>query len=325
MTVDATELLEKIGKENEEKLKSIHVEKAIDLEIDVGSLIAVDNNLLDEKALRSNTETYIQSLARDNAQLLFNEIWKLPSEKMQDATVAQLPAPTLVLPREKHIPKPKPLTKWEEFAKLKGIVKRKKGSKMEWDEESKSWKPRWGYKRAGDKTKEWVLEVPANADPNEDQFEKEIKAKKERVAKNELQRLRNIARRRGKKVPGIGETLAPDGNKSIPQLKKTYDVARQSTASLGRFDDKLKGEKPTKNQGKKRKFEALGYSSKEKQKQLDLLNNMYKNKQALDVNRAVNQELGRSGGEVKKTKVQKGKSARKGGSKTPARKRGGKK
>ena len=31
-------------------------------------------------------------------------------------------------------------------------------------------------------------------DPNEDQFEKRKKAKKERVAKNELQRLRNIAR-----------------------------------------------------------------------------------------------------------------------------------
>ena len=31
-------------------------------------------------------------------------------------------------------------------------------------------------------------------DPNEDQFEKRKKAKKERTAKNELQRLRNIAR-----------------------------------------------------------------------------------------------------------------------------------
>ena len=60
-------------------------------------------------------------------------------------------------------------------------------------------------------------------DPNEDQFEKEIKAKKERVAKNELQRLRNIARRSGKKVPGIGETMTPDGNKSIPQVNSLLD------------------------------------------------------------------------------------------------------
>ena len=36
-----------------------------------------------------------------------------------------------------------------------------------------------------------MLNIP---DPYEDQFEKRKKAKKERVAKNELQRLRNIAR-----------------------------------------------------------------------------------------------------------------------------------
>lgn len=37
-------------------------------------------------------------------------------------------------------------------------------------------------------------------DPYEDQFEKKIQAKKERVAKNEYQRLRNIAKNR--KIPG---------------------------------------------------------------------------------------------------------------------------
>lgn len=37
------------------------------------------------------------------------------------------------------------------------------------------------------------------ADPNEDQFEKRIKAKKERVAKNEFQRLRNLARNKAGK------------------------------------------------------------------------------------------------------------------------------
>ena len=37
-------------------------------------------------------------------------------------------------------------------------------------------------------------------DPYEDQFEKKIQAKKERVAKNEYQRLRNIAK--NKKIPG---------------------------------------------------------------------------------------------------------------------------
>ena len=40
-----------------------------------------------------------------------------------------------------------------------------------------------------------------------DLFEKQAEAKKERVAKNELQRLRNLARSSGmKKIPGVGAT-----------------------------------------------------------------------------------------------------------------------
>jgi len=42
-------------------------------------------------------------------------------------------------------------------------------------------------------------------DPYEDQFEKKNQAKKERVAKNEYQRLRNIAR--NKKIPSKWKVL----------------------------------------------------------------------------------------------------------------------
>ena len=55
------------------------------------------------------------------------------------------------------------------------------------------YRPRFGYKSKGNQ-KDWLLEVPTNADPYEDQFAKKKKEKQERVAKNELQRLRNIAR-----------------------------------------------------------------------------------------------------------------------------------
>lgn len=48
--------------------------------------------------------------------------------------------------------------------------------------------------------------MPQNADPMEDQFEKVSNAKSERVAKNELQRLRNIAKARNVKVPRVGLT-----------------------------------------------------------------------------------------------------------------------
>lgn len=68
-------------------------------------------------------------------QLLINQIWQLPSERVEEAIVVKLPVPTYVLPRARKVPKPKPLTKWEEFAKKKGITKKKKGSsKLKWDE-----------------------------------------------------------------------------------------------------------------------------------------------------------------------------------------------
>lgn len=54
-----------------------------------------------------------------------------------------------------------------------------------------------------------MREVPDNADPYEDQFAKATELKKENIAKNEFQRLRNIARNRNVKLPSVGVT----GNK----------------------------------------------------------------------------------------------------------------
>ena len=70
-----------------------------------------------------------------------------------------------------------------------------------------------------------LIFVFLHLDPFEDQFEKRNTAKKERVAKNELQRLRNIARRSGKKVPGVGETLMPNKEKSISEVGACLLVA----------------------------------------------------------------------------------------------------
>ena len=49
--------------------------------------------------------------------------------------------------RAKPIPLPKKFTKWEQFAKEKGITNKKK-ARMVWDEEHGEFRPRWGYKRA---------------------------------------------------------------------------------------------------------------------------------------------------------------------------------
>ena len=45
---------------------------------------------------------------------------------------------------------------------MKGIRKHKKSKKV-WDEESKSWKSRWGKDRVDSLKEKWVIEVPDNA------------------------------------------------------------------------------------------------------------------------------------------------------------------
>lgn len=74
---------------------------------------------------------------------------------------SQLPDPTVLVPRAKPVPKVRPPTKWQEFAKAKGITKRKK-DKLIWDEKTKGWHPRYGYKRAPEGAANWVMEYKPN-------------------------------------------------------------------------------------------------------------------------------------------------------------------
>jgi len=196
------------------------------------------------------------------------------------------------------------MTKWEEYAKGKGILNKKK-SRMVWDEASQEYKPRWGYKRANDETKQWCIEVPDNADPMEDQFAKRKEAKKERVAKNELQRLRNIARAqkgKGQKVPGVG--LTPTERPSKDYLSKALAVAHKSTASIGKFTERLSKEKPSKFTGKKRKFEpSIGNLSSEKARQLSIIETNAKKIPKIDITKATNKALRQEEAQASQTKI----------------------
>ncbi|XP_042255332.1 ribosome biogenesis regulatory protein homolog [Thunnus maccoyii] len=303
-------LLAKAEQDEAEKLKSISVQKELDLEFDIGNLLACDRNRVETRDLREQKEDFLRALARDNTQLLVNEIWKQPTERVEEAIVVKLPDPATPLPREKPPPKAKPPTKWEEFAKLKGIQKKKK-TNLVWDETAKEWRRRWGYKRAKDDTKEWLIEVPETADPNEDQFAKRVKAKKERVAKNEFNRLKNIARAQKIKVPGVG--LTPVAQQSKDELARAVSVARSSTASAGKFQDRLPKEKPPRNTGKKRKFQPLiGDFSSEKQKQLELLKIMDSKKPKLDITKAVNKQMREEDREEAAAKYKKGGAGKRG-------------
>ncbi|PAV89021.1 hypothetical protein WR25_14960 [Diploscapter pachys] len=234
---------------------STEVQKDVDPMVDVGNLL-----LIDRQPVTSDSDE-LKDRARNNTQLLLNAIWQLERQQVEDAVVAILPAPTYRLPREKIIPQPRQPTKWELYAKAKGIKKRTK-DKKKFDDLTGEWKPTYGYRRGNDSTKDWVIEIPQNAaDPMKDFFEERIEAKKERVAKNEMQRLKNIAKQLNSTVKKgestdklIGVGVNPM-EKTKQQVRFAADRARAATASAGKFQETIKGEKPNVKTGKKRKFE----------------------------------------------------------------------
>jgi regulator of ribosome biosynthesis len=118
-------------------------------------LTAFDTNPVSAEAL--SNEASIQSLAGDATQLFVNELLTLPRTQTAEGVYIQIATPTTPLPREKpvsphlptsqsdvQLPKPKPPTKWELFAKKKGIQKQKQKQKTPnavFDEETGEWVP----------------------------------------------------------------------------------------------------------------------------------------------------------------------------------------
>ncbi|KAI8061469.1 ribosome biogenesis regulatory protein-domain-containing protein [Gilbertella persicaria] len=263
--MDVTEILEA----HSAQFKPITVEKLVPLDFDLNLLAGFDTNALEEKTLKSknNMEKYLTELTRDNAQLIVNELFKLPVTSADAGVLAQLPNRVSVLPREKPLPKDKPLTRWEKFAKAKGI-QNKKRERMVYDEETGEYVPRWGYKpkEEGKLDADWLMPVPNHADPMEDQYEKAREAKKARVEKNTKRQRRN-------QEEGAAASLA--GKKDIKEFKKdelqtAIAASKKSTASLGKFDAKLKGE--TKMKGVTHQFSpTIGDVKAEKNSSLDIL------------------------------------------------------
>ncbi|CAF1178903.1 unnamed protein product [Rotaria sordida] len=260
--------------EQDRILKSTEVIKPCPVDIDLGNLLVWDSNIIDQQAYKANRDEYIKNTMRDNMQLFVNALWQVPIERHDNTIVAKLPESKTIVPREKPVPKPKPLTKWQKFAQSKGIVKQKK-SKFVWDETKKEWGRRFGYKKANDDSKPWLIEVPTNADPNEDQFAKRLSAKKERVAKNEFQRLKNIAHANKVNVRNDGALI--NKKSSANDMKKALATAKYSDASMGQFSERatVDEERQTRGFSKRRKYESnLGSLKNEKNKQLKIFDQM---------------------------------------------------
>lgn len=257
-------------------------------QFDLGLLTSINPN-----PVSSTSDAVLLSRARDGVQSLINQIFALPiTRDAEYGPLAALPAFTTPLPREKSMPKPKPLTKWEKFAKQKGIQSRKK-DKMIFDEQTQQWVPRWGYKGANkDLEDQWIHELKNNGETDMDPAKT---AKKERLAKktkNDQQHRANLARaasastsassRAGKNASGGGGlgdanaaklARAAAREKRKAQLEAEVLRSRASTASMGRFDKTLDGEQKPK--GIKRKFDPNEKNSAtERTNNLALLNQL---------------------------------------------------
>lgn len=167
------------------------------------------------------------------------------------------------------MPRKREETRWEKYAREKNIHKKKKRDRMIWDEQSQSYKPRWGYKRAKDDQADWLIEVRDTEDPYVDKFEERRVLKKQRILKNKAQEVANIERTRravhkGRRAPfgsadistmvtsNVGQSSRAKYGKGAAGTAAMIKATQRSTASMGRFDKKSKGEKAIDRGGRRR-------------------------------------------------------------------------
>lgn len=104
-----------------------------------------------------------------------------------------------MLPRAHKLIEEKPETKWEKFAREKGI-KNTKRERMVYDEDMGEFRPRYGYKRANNGIEDIpIVEIKEGQDPYADPWSEERKEKKQRVQKNAKNQIQNTKRALGAK------------------------------------------------------------------------------------------------------------------------------
>merc|ERR1711915_702698 len=108
------------------------------------------------------------------------------------------------------------------------------------------------------------------------------------------------ARAKKVSIPSVGVTPSTKNmaeSKSLSQsddLKKAADIAKNSTASLGKFQESLnkKLEKTAKTKGNKRKFESNTIANvTEKERSLSILQSITNKSARLDIDAAVNKQI----------------------------------
>jgi len=165
------------------------VDKPTPYTFDLALLLATDANPLSIPSQPGDDrERFLAETTRDGAQALINQLLTAcPVTSTPDGVHLTLPPASTPLPREKPLPAPKPPTRWERFAKKKGITAKTRDQRrnLAFDEGTQQWRPKWGYGGMNKKGEDenWLVEV----DPQ-----------KEREAREKGGNVRTLGRRERK-------------------------------------------------------------------------------------------------------------------------------
>lgn len=212
------------------------------------------------------------------------------------------------------------MTRWEKFAKDKGILRKKKRSRMVFDEVVDDWVPRWGAHRSGSEgvPDDWATEKWSDPkDPFGDIDSKQA-LQKTKVARRQK---RNIAEMvNGAGLPGnlalttggpapLGSTKSTKkvGNKPRKEdLDFALTTVARSTASMGGFDTKLRDE-PKRDRGlHKARDPVVRESAAEKAGNMNVLKSVLGSEGSVDADRAARLYNGATGGAAAKMAVRDG-------------------
>jgi len=260
--------------------------------IDTGNLLVFDQQEQSDILFSENKEEVIKDLTQRCVQELFDKIFNLPVKNSNKGPIAQLPPPKTPIPREKPVPQMKPETRWEKFAKEKGIKNRKR-TRMLYDEGTDTYKPRWGKGRINDPKDVWIMpDKPGELERYgvEDPFLLEKVKKKERTEKNKKLQVKNLKRAAAAQQETLPPTL--DITKNAPRrqkysLERAVELAQLSTASMGKFDKLHRDEPAIKVQS-----HLLSSSiPKELKETSKIAERVLKKSKSLNVEKAVREEL----------------------------------
>lgn len=225
--------------------------------IDLGGLALFDTNEcsqsqdLEERIFEQSKRNFL--LFRKKLSLHKQEFQsKLQERKLEhqfidfdkDDNLLELPPKATLFPRFKKMPSKPILTKWEEFARKKGIKKKQKRNKKVWNEETKEYVRRYG--KGGVQDIKRKMDVAREAKPGEeydDPFERDSRQKKIQKVQQRVNEQRNklikkgfdpkTLERKSKKAPLV---------QKIQTVQNQIEKTKKSTASLGKFDPITKKE-----------------------------------------------------------------------------------